>query len=102
MGTEAQRYEEPNLTTTPLALLHTYGISTPYMVDQNAASNMMILASKTLQKANDSRKAAGGWLALCCNASSVADGNDIKVEPISKVCQPARPSSPSAPAGASV
>jgi len=99
---EAQRYEEPDLTTTPLALLHTYGIATPYMVDRNAASNMMILASQALEKANDGRKAAGGWLALCCNASSVADGNDIQVETIGEVCQPAGPSSPSQAAGASV
>lgn len=98
----AQRYEEPNLTTTPLALLHTYGIATPYMVDQNAASNMMILASQALEKANNGRKAAGGWFALCCNARSVADGNDIKVEPRTEVCEPAGQSSPSQPSGASV
>jgi len=72
-------YEESHLTTTPLALLHTYGISTPYIVDWNAPGNMMVLANQVLEQANNGRKTAGSWLALCCSATSVADGDDIKV-----------------------
>lgn len=75
---EAQRYEEPNLTTTPLALLHTYGIATPYMVDRNAPGNMMLLANQVFAKATDVRKTAGGWFDFGCNADSVADGDDTK------------------------
>jgi hypothetical protein len=74
---EAQRYEEPELNTTPMALLHSYGIATPYMVDRTAPSSAMILANQVLAKVEDGRQMAGGWIAenlgLWCSASSVVD-----------------------------
>lgn len=75
LPSETQRIEEPNLTTSPVALLHTYGISTPYLVDQKAPSNMMMVATKVLVKANESRKTAGGFFARCCDCTTV-DNND--------------------------
>lgn len=75
LPSETQRIEEPNLTTSPVALLHTYGISTPYLVDQKAPSNMMMVATQVFVKANESRKTAGGFFARCCDCTTV-DNND--------------------------
>jgi len=82
---EVQRYEESALSTTPLALLHTYGISTPYMVDRSAPNNMMMLASQVLASAQDGRKMAGGWFAetfpgLSCCTSSVNPEHNVIVD----------------------
>lgn len=53
------RDQEPNLSLEPVALLHSYGINTPYKVDPNAPSNIMVLANNLMGKAENSRKAAG-------------------------------------------
>jgi hypothetical protein len=77
LAMEAQRYEEPELNTTPMALLHSYGIATPYMVDRNAPSSTMLLANQVLAKVEDGRQVAGSWIAenlgLWCTATSVMD-----------------------------
>jgi hypothetical protein len=70
---EVQKYEEANLTMTPMAMMHSYGITTPYMVDRNAPSNVTLLASQA-------SKIAGDWFSACCSASSVVD-TDLKTGP---------------------
>jgi len=81
---EAQRYEEPDqryeetLTTSPLALNHSYGISTPFIVDRTAPSSMMMLANQVYVKASDSRATASGFFARWCDCGTIADGNDIQ------------------------
>jgi hypothetical protein len=83
LATEAQRYEEPELNTTPMALLHSYGIATPYMVDRSAPSSAMLLANQVLAKVEDGRQLAGSWIAeslgLWCNGSSVMDSKKPEV-----------------------
>jgi hypothetical protein len=54
-----QAHEEPHLTMEPLALLHSYGISTPYKVDQEAPSNLTSLANHMYEKACDAGKLLG-------------------------------------------
>jgi len=77
LPTEAQLYEEPELKTTPMVLLHSYGITTPYMVDQAAPSSTMMLANQVLAKVEGGRQIAGCWIAdnlsLWCNGSSRMD-----------------------------
>jgi hypothetical protein len=66
-----QEHEEQNLTMTPMAMLHSYGIATPYKVDKHAPSNISALANQILVKAVDGKKVAGGFWARCCNVASV-------------------------------
>jgi len=54
-----QHYEEAHLSMNPQAMLHSYGITTPYKVDKLAPSSMTVFASRALAQADDSRKAAG-------------------------------------------
>jgi len=68
---EPQEREESTLTMDPLAMQQIYGIATPYKVDKNAPSNIMVLAHHVFVKADDSRKAAGGFFARCCDCNSV-------------------------------
>lgn len=66
-----EHHEEPNLKVGPLAMLHSYGITTPYKVDKNAPSNIMVLANQVFEKTHDSGKVAGGLFARCCDCSTV-------------------------------
>ena len=55
-----------------MALLHSYGIATPYMVDRTAPSSAMISANQVLAKVEDGGQFAGAWIAenfgFWCNA----------------------------------
>jgi len=74
---EAQCYDEPNLTTSPLAVQHSYGITTPFLVDRYAPSNVMMLANQVLVKATESKTSAAGFFARWCDCSTVVEsGND--------------------------
>jgi len=69
LPTKPQVHDEPNLTMAPLAMLHSYGVATPYKVDQNALSNISIFAKQVVDKTRDGRMAAGGFFAQCCGTS---------------------------------
>ena len=67
----------------PLALLQSYGISTPYLVDRFAPSNMVLLANQVVAKATEGSIAASGWLALCLDTRSViTDDEEVKAEEV--------------------
>jgi len=71
---ETPRYEEANLATSPMAFLHSYGITTPFMVDRYAPSTMMLLANQVFVKASDGTKIAGGFFSrYYCDCSSVTN-----------------------------
>jgi len=74
----AQSYKEPALTISPLSLLQSYGIATPYMVDHEAPGTVMMLATQFFGKAADTKKTAGGLFGLWCAGSEV-DGNDVTI-----------------------
>merc|ERR1712054_673406 len=78
LAAESQRYEEVNLTTSPVALYHSYGISTPYLVDQYAPSNMMMLAKQVFVKANGGSSTAGGFFARWCDCGTVVDSHEVQ------------------------
>merc|ERR1711865_601853 len=73
---EAQRYSEPNLTTSPLAAQHSYGITTPFLVERYAPSNMMMLATQVFVKATESKTSATGFFARWCDCSTAVDSAD--------------------------
>jgi len=75
---EVQKYDEANLTMTPMALMHSYGITTPYMVDRNAPSNVTVMA-------NQASKVAGDWFSACCSSAATVVDTDLKTSsPITK------------------
>jgi len=75
----AEKYKEPTLTISPLSLLQSYGIATPYMVDREAPSTIMMLATQVFGKATDTKKTASGLFGRCCNGSEDV-GNEIVVQ----------------------
>jgi len=77
---EAQRYDEPNLSMSPLALQHSYGITTPFLVDRYASSNMMRLANQVFVKATEGGASAGGFFARWCGCSTIVEsGSDTQI-----------------------
>jgi hypothetical protein len=72
---KATHHDEAVLSIDPMAMFHSYGITTPYKVDANAPSNVMIFANRVADKAQEGRKVAGGFLAHCYDCSSVANGD---------------------------
>jgi len=73
---EAQRYNEPNLTTSPLAAQHSYCITTPFLVERYAPSNMMMLATQVFVKATESKTSATGFFARWCDCSTAVESAD--------------------------
>lgn len=75
---EDEQHQEKRLTMTPMALMQSYSITTPYMVDPNACSSMMMLANQVLVRASNTHSAAGGFFARCYDCSSVDDTVDAR------------------------
>merc|ERR1719491_319722 len=75
---EAEKREENCLKMTPMSLMQSYSITTPYMVDPNASSSMMMLANQVLVRASNTQSTAGGFFAQCFDCSSVNDSVDAR------------------------
>merc|ERR1719162_262659 len=70
---EDEQHQEKCLKMTPMSLMQSYSITTPYMVDPSASSSMMMLANQVLVGASNTRSTAGGFFARCFDCSSVDD-----------------------------
>jgi hypothetical protein len=83
-----EHHEDPTLTMDPRAMLHSYGIATPYKVDPHAPTNISVLANQVFLKACDTKKAAGGFFASCCDCNSVVNDDSRLVQSISLAPRP--------------
>jgi len=77
LAMENEKHKEENLTMTPMSLLQSHSISTPYMVDRDAPGSMMMFANQVLVKASDTKNTAGGFFARWCDCSSVVQSSDV-------------------------
>jgi hypothetical protein len=67
---KSAQHEEQPLSMEPRALIHTYGITTPYKVDLTAPNTFAVLA----------QEAAGGLFGSWCNTATVVRGNSVVID----------------------
>jgi hypothetical protein len=72
LPTEPEKCVEDHLTMTPMTLMQSYGISTPFMVDKNAPSSLRWFANEVLVRAGATNNSAGGLFAQWCGCNSDA------------------------------
>lgn len=77
------KHAEPNLTIDPRALMHLYGIATPYVVDPSAPNSLVVLTNNVLEQADMAKQAVTGLLSAnplwhgCCRSPNNDEAGDV-------------------------